>query len=180
METGKIYMTADTHFGDDDSIVRYEGRPFQNGEEMNRSLIAAWNRVVKPEDTVYHLGDFADSISYSETEKIVQCLNGKKILVMGNHDRRFTLLEWLKMGFDEVYPMPVVFQDYFLLSHEPMYVNRAAPYANIFGHVHNNPAYRDVSSRSFCVCVERTGYQPVNFEVIRAAILEEDRKEKSI
>lgn len=177
-EVGKVYVTADTHFGDDGSIVRYEGRPFQNGGEMNEALIAGWNRVVGPEDTVYHLGDVVSGLGREETEAIVGRLNGHKILIMGNHDTIFSVREWMEMGFEEVYSLPVIYQKFYILSHEPVYVNRAAPYANLFGHVHKNPAYRDVSCRSCCVCVERTDYVPVTFESIQKAIWEEEWKEQ--
>ena len=53
----KVFFTADTHFGDD-AIRRYENRPFTDIEEMDRELIARWNAVVGPADTVWHLGDF--------------------------------------------------------------------------------------------------------------------------
>ena len=175
---GRIFMISDTHFGDDGSIVKYEGRPFRNGDEMRETLIAKWNQTVEQEDTVYHLGDFASGLKQEEIVPIVQRLQGRKILIMGNHDRDYTVREWFSMGFDEVYPLPVIFREYYMLSHEPLYVNEASPYANIFGHVHNNPAYRDCSSRSFCACVERTGYRPVNFEVIRESIFAEDRKRR--
>ena len=79
---GTVYITADTHFGDDGSIRRYEGRPFQNGDEMNEALIANWNRVVGPEDTVYHLGDLVSGLGRQETEAIVKRLKGKKILIV--------------------------------------------------------------------------------------------------
>lgn len=56
---GNIYMISDTHFGDAGAILKYEGRPFKDGHEMNEQMIENWNRVVGAEDTVYHLGDFA-------------------------------------------------------------------------------------------------------------------------
>lgn len=177
---GKIFIISDTHFGDDGSIVKYEGRPFRNGDEMREALIANWNQTVDVQDTVYHLGDFACGLTKEEITAIADRLNGRKILIMGNHDRDFTVREWLSMGFDEVYPLPVIFREFYLMSHEPLYVNEASPYANIFGHVHNNPAYRSCSSRSFCACVERTGYRPVDFEVIREAIWREDQKRKRL
>lgn len=173
----KIYVIADTHFGNDDSIIRYENRPFRNSDEMKGKIISAWNQIVNPEDTVYHLGDFSSGLSLEETKSIMQQLNGRKILIMGNHDRHLTLRQWLEAGFDEVYPMPVIYDGFYMLSHEPLYVNWASPYANIFGHVHSNPAYKDVSPRSFCACVERCEYKPVDFEKIKAAIFEADSKE---
>lgn len=61
----------------------------------------------------------------------------------------------------------MVLDGFFMLSHEPMYINSYTPYANIFGHVHGNPMYRDKSGHSFCACVERTGYRPVSFDMIK-------------
>ena len=168
-------MIADTHFGDDSSIFRYERRPFQDEEAMNAGLIELWNASVRPEDTVYHLGDFAVGLSFDEIKELLSMLNGHKILIMGNHDKDFTIKEWLDMGFEEVYSMPVIYQGFYMLSHEPLYVTWNSPYTNIFAHVHNNPAYRDSSARSYCVCVERTGYAPVNFDTIRTTIAEQDK-----
>ena len=48
---GKIYFIADTHFGDE-RILRYENRPFDNAEEMDRELIRRWNAGVNAEATV--------------------------------------------------------------------------------------------------------------------------------
>lgn len=71
------------------------------------------------------------------------------------------------MGFLECSRWPILYEGFFLLSHEPLYINRNMPYANIYGHVHNNPSYRDASSQSVCVSVERIRYCPEAFEAIR-------------
>jgi calcineurin-like phosphoesterase family protein len=173
---GSIYMISDTHFGDAGAILKYEGRPFKDGHEMNEQMIENWNRVVGAEDTVYHLGDFACGMDVDGMKAILGRLNGYKVLIAGNHDRDFDSRSWMDMGFDEVSFLPVILDEFFILSHEPMYVNIYSPYANIFGHVHNNPMYTDVSERSFCACVERIGYAPAAFEAIRKGILEADRK----
>ena len=47
---------------------------------MNIALVDNWNKIVKPEDTVYHLGD----VTWGPFD--INCLNGKKVLVVGNHD----------------------------------------------------------------------------------------------
>ena len=52
------FFTSDTHFGHE-NIIKYCNRPFTSTEEMDKALISNWNKVVKPEDTVFHLGDFA-------------------------------------------------------------------------------------------------------------------------
>ena len=54
----KIWFTSDTHFFHN-NIIDYCKRPFVNAEEMNEYIIKQWNSVVKPQDEVYHLGDFA-------------------------------------------------------------------------------------------------------------------------
>jgi len=77
-----IWFTADTHFSHV-NIIRYCSRPFKNAHEMNKTLTDNWNKLVKPEDTVYHLGD----VSFNP-QKCVDKLNGKIILIYGNHDKR--------------------------------------------------------------------------------------------
>jgi len=166
----KDYFIADTHFGGE-NIRRYENRPFETAMEMDEKLIENWNKTVTAEDTVYVLGDFSD---YAEAEKdagILQKLNGTKILVMGNHDRHRTPQEWRDLGFHECYPMPVIYQGFFMLSHEPLYINTNMPYANFYGHVHGNPSYKDACKQSVCVSVERIDYRPSEFGELRAQMV---------
>lgn len=67
---------------------------------MDRTIIANWNATVKPEDTIYHLGDVAFT-SPDRAKHILSCLNGYKILILGNHDRSGPkMAEW---GFQEVH-----------------------------------------------------------------------------
>ena len=165
----KDYFIADTHFGHD-AIIRYENRPFKDTKDQEECLIKNWNDVVNPEDTVYVLGDFGMSDSKEETERLCRLLNGTKILVMGNHDTQEP--EWYRQcGFKEVSPWPIIYQNFWILSHEPLYINENMPYANIYGHVHANPTYKDVSRQSVCVCVERTEYKPISFEEIQKKVL---------
>ena len=163
-----VFFIADTHF-DDDNIRRYENRPFENTAQMNEAMIRNWNRIVTPSDKVYFLGDVG-------ADSYVARLNGIKYLVKGNHDTASND-HYREIGFAEVYDLPVIYDSYWILSHEPLYINRNMPYANIFGHVHANPAYRDISSRSYCVSVERISYTPVPLERIRTAILEAQERE---
>ena len=161
----QIYFIADTHFGDD-ALRRYENRPFETTEEMDAAMIAGWNKTVDAQDTIYHLGDFGAAGREAE---IVRQLSGRILLVKGNHDKQSNEY-YRQAGFAEVYDLPVLFENFWLLSHEPLYVNANMPYANLFGHVHASPLYKDYSSQHYCVSVERIGYQPVAFETIKETV----------
>ena len=170
-----IYIIADTHFGDD-NIRIYEERPFPDAEAMDAELIRRWNAVVGRDDLVYHLGDFC-SQGKERCRRLLGQLNGRKRLVMGNHDLYLSAEIWREIGFEECYDLPVILNNFFILSHEPLYVCRSMPYANLFGHVHNVPSYRSVSSRSACVSVERIGYAPILLASLREMMQEEERRE---
>lgn len=166
----KDYFIADTHFGGE-NIRRYENRPFDNVAEMDEKLIENWNSVVTAEDTVYVLGDFSDYEDAERDAGILSRLNGTKILVMGNHDVHRTPQEWRELGFAECFSLPVIYQQYFMLSHEPLYINSNMPYANFYGHVHGNPSYKDACKQSVCVSAERIDYTPVEFDELKAQMV---------
>ena len=167
MYMGKDFFIADTHFGSE-SIIRYENRPFGSIEDMDRILIEKWNSVVSEEDNVYILGDFSVYEDIEKDEEILKLLNGTKILIMGNHDTHRAAQTWREAGFSECSRWPILYKNFFILSHEPLYMNSNMPYVNIYGHVHGNASYRDVSPQSACVSVERIDYTPVEFgEIMR-------------
>ena len=93
------YFTSDTHFGHG-NIIKYCNRPFKDAGEMDREIIRIWNETVKPEDFVYHMGDVAFA-SPERIDHIIHNLNGHKILILGNHDRKEK--KYLDYGFEEVH-----------------------------------------------------------------------------
>lgn len=79
-----IFFTSDTHFCHKQEFL-WGPRGFSNVEEMNEAIIERWNKVVKPEDIVYHLGD----TMLNDNEKGIEYfkrLNGEIFLIWGNHD----------------------------------------------------------------------------------------------
>ena len=82
-----IYFTSDLHIGHK-NIIKYSNRPFSSVEEMNEALIANWNKTVKPEDDIWHLGDFFFTKEKQEAIDILNKLNGRKHLIWGNHDKQ--------------------------------------------------------------------------------------------
>lgn len=159
----RIFVAADYHFGHS-NIIKYCNRPYKDVDEMDKALIKNHNSVVSNNDKIFILGDFAfknkDSIS-----EIVKQLNGRKTLIMGNHDR-YSYRYYLDAGFDEVYSCPIIYKNFFVMSHEPIFMNNNVPFANIYGHVHDNSEFKDYTEQSFCASMERINYTPIEFDVI--------------
>lgn len=88
MVSGTKFYTADTHFSHALMLSPTAcNRPFTDLRDMDESLIRAWNSVVKPDDVVYHLGDFSMGLHDGDrVRSIFSRLMGRKILVLGNHD----------------------------------------------------------------------------------------------
>jgi calcineurin-like phosphoesterase family protein len=83
------FIISDTHFGHQ-GILGFKApdginklRDFSSVEEMDEHIIERWNSVVRDQDKVYHLGDVAMRKEHIAT---MSRLNGKKTLIMGNHD----------------------------------------------------------------------------------------------
>jgi len=161
----KTFLIADTHFGSD-ALRLYENRPFEDTQTMDEAIIARWNETVAPEDIVYHLGDFG---AEGREKEILSRLKGHIRLVKGNHDHRSND-DYRRLGFEECYDCPIIIEGFWILSHEPLYVNTNMPYANLFGHVHANPNYNSHSTHGVCVSVERTGYTPIELSEIKELI----------
>lgn len=161
-----IYFIADTHFGSE-NMIKYEKRPFSDTRELESTVINNWNKVAADEDYIYVVGDFAENDV--DISGILEQLKGHKYLIKGNHDT-LSNEEYRKLGFEEVYDKPIILDGFWIVSHEPVYVTTNAPYANIFGHVHGNPMYKTASSRSYCVCVERTGYGLISFDEVKKTV----------
>lgn len=114
-----VWFTSDNHFFHK-NIIRLSKRPFSGMFEMHEHLIAEWNKRVKHNEIVYVLGDFSFS-SVNMTKSIVSRLNGKKILITGNHD--MAAHKMLAAGFDEVHENIYIHlgseKQKFFLSHFP-------------------------------------------------------------
>ena len=162
----KTFFIGDPHFYHE-NIIKYENRPFQNAEAMNDALVRNWNKRASNNDRVIVVGDF----SFGNKEKvrdITAKLTGHKVLIMGNHDG-YNMDLYREAGFAEVYKYPIILDKFWIVSHEPMYINENMPYANIFAHVHGNPAFSDYSKQTICVSVERPhmNYGLIEFNEIK-------------
>ena len=102
-----IFITADNHFNHE-NIIGYCSRRFDTVYDMNRELIRRWNETVSPSDMVFHLGDFAFKHGARTPEALRAQLNGKIILIRGNHDGSPRMMR--AIGFEKVF-------NEFVLSH---------------------------------------------------------------
>lgn len=169
-----VYFTADTHFGHA-GIIAGCRRPFSSVAEHDALLVEAWNATVAPGDTVYHLGDFALG-PYEAAEHVFRRLHGRKVLVVGNHDRKARKLRWAEVH-DGIREMSVEGR-HVVACHYPM---RAWPRSfrgslHVFGHTHGTlPG----TTQSCDVGVDAWGYRPVSLEqVIDAMALAEGPPEE--
>lgn len=128
-----VFYTSDHHYFHE-GIIRLVRPEFPSVEAMNEHLIERWNSVVKPDDTVYHLGDF--SIKPSVVPDTLARLNGNTTIIGGNHEGFWTghfnqtkaansLARYQDMGFAAVHPTGQLLHELdghqVLLSHLPYY-----------------------------------------------------------
>ena len=159
------WIIADTHFGHK-NVIQYCERPFSSVEEMNEELIKKWNSVVKPDDIVYHLGDFSMTSNKEKVAELVACLNGRIVLIMGNHDQK-SHRWYMDCGFENTTRKPMIVDNNIILMHEPPMAHLISPiYYYVFGHVHEKVCLADNFSNCRCVSAERINYTPINFKEI--------------
>lgn len=79
----KFYI-SDLHIGHQ-NILKFDNRPFFNLKEMELTIIENWNSAVSKNDEVYILGDMF--WHNEDAPNILSKLNGRKYLILGNHDR---------------------------------------------------------------------------------------------
>jgi calcineurin-like phosphoesterase family protein len=139
----KTWFTSDTHFSHA-NIIKYCNRPFQDIYEMDRTMVQRWNEVVGPEDTVYHLGDFAMGGRHTGF-KFLPRLNGTKHLILGNHDRSVSTM--LEMGWGTVQKELFLDLDGYrlFLRHHPLHESETMPSCDymLCGHVHDSWSKKD-------------------------------------
>lgn len=82
-----VWFTSDTHFGHK-NIIKFceKTRPFSSIDEHDDHIISKWNSQVQPNDIVFHLGDFSFG-NLTFTKGVLEQLNGRKVLIYGNHDQ---------------------------------------------------------------------------------------------
>jgi calcineurin-like phosphoesterase family protein len=158
----EIFMIGDLHFGHKNIITfEPEARPFETIEEHDEELVRRWNSVVDQSDTVWVLGDFCFG---ADTVVIAGRLNGKKHLVLGNHDTRRPLA--YTPYFDRLVGC-WEFKRGVLLSHMPVHKSQSERYwLNVHGHLHSK-RLDDDDGWYYNVSAEHLNLTPKPWEEIR-------------
>jgi calcineurin-like phosphoesterase family protein len=174
-----VFLVSDTHFGHagvcrftrNDGVTKL--RPWDNPEEMDEFMVAAWNDRVRPNDKVYHLGDVV--INRRSLATLAR-LNGDKVLIRGNHD--IFRDDDYRQYFRELRAYHVM--NGLILSHIPVHEASLGRFGcNIHGHLHANRVMKarginartgeilysdEIDPRYWCACVEQTDFAPILFE----------------
>lgn len=175
-----VWFTSDTHFGHE-NIIKFCQRPFANTVEMDAELIRRWNETVPPEGIVFHLGDFCHG-GPAAWNRILKQLNGKKYLILGNHDFK-NIKNRSILRFESVTQQMVILvgEQSIILNHNPFlcYGGSYRDVWQLFGHVHSGPfshtgldlpRLKMLFPLQYDVGVDNNDFRPVSFEEVKAKI----------
>ncbi len=142
------YYIADQHFYHDNLNDRMDRRGFESGEAMNEYMICQWNSRVRPKDEVVILGDFCISPKGEDANAILSRLNGRKYLVVGNHDKYLNSKDFDPKHFQWITPYremkdnkrKVILSHYPIMCYNGQYRRDSEGNPRtwmLYGHVHN-------------------------------------------
>ena len=165
MNASNTFFISDFHF-DHTNIIRYCNRPFNSTQEMNEVMLRNYRRVVRPDSTVFFLGDMSFGRNSRPAEWWLRQLPGDIIYIKGSHDRDMDLSDSFVLDH---YILNVGGIEFFLV-HD--YHNAPPDWIGwvIHGHKHGNRPFVDRTHRRINVSVEVVNYTPVSLARILGTI----------
>ena len=166
-----IFFSSDHHFGHEKLREFYPHRAAHaSAEEVDEAMIAAWNNRVRQGDTVYYLGDFGMT-TVERMLSISKRLNGRKILIPGNHDKKNVnedaFLKYWEKSTSQIRKISVEKQE-IVLCHFPIYEWEKMHHGawHLHGHLHGKP--HGIPGKIFDVGVDgHPGMAPYSFTEIK-------------
>jgi calcineurin-like phosphoesterase family protein len=179
-----LWFTSDLHFGHA-NIIKYCNRPFSNVDEMDEALIRNWNSRVSYDDCVYVIGDFALSKPDCAV-RVLNRLNGNKVLIEGNHDRGCLNSPEFRAAFRAVHKLfeldlpaekGVRHGTKIVMCHYAMRVWNKSHHGaiHLYGHSHGSLP-DDRTALSMDVGVDANSYAPVSLEEVIARMAKKSWK----
>lgn len=164
-----IWFSSDLHCYHT-NIIKYCNRPFDNAIQMTEQLIENHNKLVKQNDLVYWLGDIIWSFNKTQIIDLIKKFNGKKILILGNHDSK-TLIK-LNTSFElftriEQVLETTIYSQKVFMSHYP-HISWPGSYHGswmLHGHTHGN-LLDDPKVLRLDVGVDTHNFEPISFEKV--------------
>ncbi|OUM66647.1 hypothetical protein PIROE2DRAFT_6065 [Piromyces sp. E2] len=163
----KTFISSDPHFYHS-NIIKYCNRPYHvSGGNRNPANIPEVNRMNEdilkvfdslPDDCdIWIHTDYNSEETIQRMESLVSRIRhgGRRnlFLLIGNHDNGIfegsTTKYYLARGFDAVYRNPVIVDEKYILSHEPVFLSKGSPFINVYGHLHEMLLQEDY----FCSCI---------------------------
>lgn len=170
----KIYFTSDLHFGHDREFI-YKPRGFENVEDMNKTILKNYKRIVTDEDTIYILGD----LMLGDNEAGIAMLRelpGHKKIILGNHDTATRIELYKTIPNTEIlgYATVIKYRKMsFYLSHYPTMTSNMEADANlhnhvtnIYGHTHQMTNFYNDMPFMYHVGVDSHDCEPIEIEKI--------------
>ena len=158
------FVTSDYHFRD---WTLFGGVLDESTKEEEMQHVELWNSVVDKDDLVLYIGDFCDG-GVGDLEELSKKLNGRKILIKGNHDELGD--EWYHCAFEDVVNEMRIDELNLRLIHAKEEVKDLRPGERvIYGHEHRLMSEPPPTARgSICVCAKWHGWKPITLaEAIR-------------
>jgi calcineurin-like phosphoesterase family protein len=140
--------------------------------EMDNHMINRWNTQVKPEDTVWALGD----IFFCQADRaktIMERLNGHKHLVYGNHDQVIRGDKVLQGMFDSIHEYKEIHVDgnMLCLFHYPIYEWNKIHHNAIHLHGHIHERLSGVPGKILNVCVDSPTFGDGSYSLYHSDIV---------
>ena len=163
----QTWIIADTHFFHA-NIGRYCERP----ADWQALIIQNWQRLIRPDEVVFHLGDLALA-GKAIVQELMAPLPGQIFMLRGNHDR-FSRAFYESLGITLVpdpYEMLSPSGQKLIFSHRPI-LPLAPDVLNLHGHILNNPA-PELGPQHVNVSIEVREYRPWRLREILERFLAE-------
>lgn len=140
----KIWVGSDLHFAHN-NIMKFSPkyRQFNDVNHMNEEMIRLWNETVSPDDLTYLLGDIA-FCDPTKAAMFVSRLNGRKILIEGNHDAKLVKHQGFRDCFESIHKYYEIYHNNtkVCMFHYPIMEWNQCHRGSVMlhGHLHGNPS----------------------------------------